>query len=212
MHQKPITNALTFEELRQKNIARQPLFKNKKGELVHPTGADTWTISDYYTALEGEAGEAGNIIKKIRRGDFTLEEAKVDLGKELADTLIYLDLLAAKCGIDLHAVTVGKFNEVSFKQKIDVMLDGSPQSYFDEENWLGEDEADLVSHFEAINAGFWNNPTLRINAFGSRTFGYDIVYCPAGDNREAEIRILTNKEDADAAEQEALALLKEQTS
>lgn len=65
------------------------------------------------TALAGEMGEAANVLKKIRRGDFTYEQAKDDFSFELADVAIYLDLLAERCGIDLEAAIIAKFNAVS---------------------------------------------------------------------------------------------------
>jgi NTP pyrophosphatase (non-canonical NTP hydrolase) len=38
------------------------------------------------------------------------------LADELADVFLYLDLLASKCGIDLPAAIVRKFNVVSERQ------------------------------------------------------------------------------------------------
>ena len=64
-------------------------------------------------ALTGEMGEAANLLKKMKRGDFTLDQIREDVGRELADVAIYLDLLADHLGIDLGAVTRSKFNEVS---------------------------------------------------------------------------------------------------
>lgn len=62
------------------------------------------------------------MIKKIERGDMTLDEARIDLGKELADIQIYLDLLAFRAGIQLEFVTRKKFNEVSDRVGCDVKL------------------------------------------------------------------------------------------
>lgn len=73
----------------------------------------SWTAADWMLALTGEMGEAANMIKKIRRGDFTLGAVREGVGRELADVAIYLDLLADHLGIDLGAVTRSKFNEVS---------------------------------------------------------------------------------------------------
>jgi hypothetical protein len=67
-------------------------------------------LTDWACALAGETGEACNLIKKLRRGDAIDTE---DIGKELADVVIYADLLAARLGIDLGEAVVQKFNEVS---------------------------------------------------------------------------------------------------
>lgn len=64
-------------------------------------------------ALAGEVGEACNVIKKVRRGDRTMDDARPDIANELADAVIYLDLLAARAGIDLGNAVAAKFNEVS---------------------------------------------------------------------------------------------------
>ncbi len=114
---------LALKDLREVNIKRLPQFKNRKGEPAHsePDGSD-WKLSAWCNAVCGELGETANIIKKIERGDFTLEEAKEELGKEIADVLTYLDILAFRAGIDLGQVTISKFNEVSERVGSDVFL------------------------------------------------------------------------------------------
>lgn len=105
---------LNFDTLRAGNIHRLPQFKNSKGEPAHSEhdGSD-WTLGDWVCALAGEVGEAANIIKKITRGDIDLDEARDALGREFADVVTYLDLLAYQCGINLAQYTISKFNEVS---------------------------------------------------------------------------------------------------
>ena len=112
---------LTFEELRNANIARAGRW--------HPGGLGDWSIADWAVALLGEAGEACNAIKKLRRVEdgianlsataerqlSTKEDARAAIAEELADTQIYLDLLAARLDIDLEAVVREKFNKVSVR-------------------------------------------------------------------------------------------------
>ena len=114
---------LTFDELRAANTKRLPLFKNRRGEPAHsePDGSD-WKLSAWSNAVCGEQGEAANIIKKIERGDMTLDEARPLLAAELADTATYLDLLAFRAGIDLGEAIRAKFNEVSVRVGCDVRL------------------------------------------------------------------------------------------
>lgn len=107
-----VTRELTFNALRAASAAREHAF---------PDCSD-WEPNDWFTAFAGEVGEAGNILKKIRRKDFTLDEARVILAKELADAQIYLDWLAWSCGIDLAEATIQKFNEVSDAKGVDVKL------------------------------------------------------------------------------------------
>ena len=110
------TNGLTFNALRSANKARLPQFKNSKGEPAHsqPDGSD-WALSTWCNAVLGELGEAANLIKKIERGDITLNEAREALGKEFADVVTYLDILAFRAGVDLGRTTMDKFNEVSVR-------------------------------------------------------------------------------------------------
>ena len=111
-------NQLKLSDLRLANTLRLPQFKNAAGEVAHdkPDGSD-WSPADWMVAVVGELGEAANLMKKIRRGDFATDcdllEAKEKLQKEFADVLTYLDLMAFQFGVDLGEATMNKFNEVS---------------------------------------------------------------------------------------------------
>ncbi len=81
-----------------------------------------WSLSDWFTATMGELGEAANIAKKLNRvrdgivgNSETPEEQKAALADEIADTFIYLDLLAQSQGIDLETAVIVKFNKTSAK-------------------------------------------------------------------------------------------------
>ncbi len=73
-----MTDGLTFNTLRGANRARLPQFKNRRGEPAHsePDGSD-WKLSAWCNAVTGELGELANLIKKIERGDMTLDEARI---------------------------------------------------------------------------------------------------------------------------------------
>lgn len=115
--------ALTFSAFRAANRHRLPQFRDAKGRLSHsePDGSD-WPLSQWSNAVLGELGEAANIIKKIERGDFTLDEAKAMLADELADVQTYLDLLAHRAGVDLGRATIDKFNRISERVKASTRL------------------------------------------------------------------------------------------
>lgn len=122
-----LTDGLTFNVLREANLQRLPEFRNANGKAVHNTDGSGWSKNDWLTALAGELGEAANLLKKIRRKDFTLEEAKDDLADELADIQTYLDILAFRCGVNLGEATLKKFNRKSDEvgSKIKIRDDGS---------------------------------------------------------------------------------------
>lgn len=118
-----IAISLSFAELRTANLARCVQFKDAKGRLCHPDGVNNWQLSQWSNAAAGEMGEACNVIKKIERGDFPLDDiTKEMLGKEVADVVTYLDLLAARAGIDLGKAVRDKFNEVSRRVGSEVTL------------------------------------------------------------------------------------------
>jgi NTP pyrophosphatase (non-canonical NTP hydrolase) len=104
---------MDFKTLREANRLRQPQFKNKKGELVHPPDKPAWTPAQWLQAVVGELGEYANLRKKVERGDLSMEEARPMLASELADVATYLDILAESVGVDLGAAVVEKWNEVS---------------------------------------------------------------------------------------------------
>lgn len=122
---------LSFDALREANALRLSHFKNRFGEAAHKEadGSD-WALSTWANAVQGELGEsiealltmlhaerahgrAANLIKKIERGDYMLDEVRTELAHELADVSIYLDILAMRCGIDLGEAIKAKFNAKS---------------------------------------------------------------------------------------------------
>jgi NTP pyrophosphatase (non-canonical NTP hydrolase) len=111
---------LTFSELREANLTRCSGY-------FHPI--DAWSPTDWATALAGECGEACNEVKKLRRlecgfqNEKRKEEEIIDaIGKELADTIIYADLLAARLKLDLAEYVRNKFNEVSARVNCNIRL------------------------------------------------------------------------------------------
>lgn len=113
---------LSFSALRSSNVPRCE-------KAFHPL--DDWTPTDWACALAGEVGEACNLVKKLRRldgADKALDNPKRraalvrKIGKELADTIIYADLLAARLRINLGSMVRGKFNEVSRKRGVEIFL------------------------------------------------------------------------------------------
>lgn len=104
------TLTLTFAEFRKANVARCIKW--------HPQGIDSWSPSDWLTAVTGELGELASLLKMRNRERDGLTGNKFSptqkqIADELADVLTYLDLLAEVLGVDLASAAVAKFNEVS---------------------------------------------------------------------------------------------------
>ena len=106
---------LSFEELRRVNVMRCTRW--------HGPDSQKWTLADWSNAMCGEAGETANVIKKIRRqetgavnaGDPPMEKLRAMAAEEIADVVIYCDLLAQELGADLAEAVRAKFNKVSAK-------------------------------------------------------------------------------------------------
>jgi NTP pyrophosphatase (non-canonical NTP hydrolase) len=111
---------LTFAEVRTHNLTRS--------ERWHKGALTKWSESDWGVALAGEVGEALNKIKKLNRLRDELPNRDnaepwkdnrdralivAEIGAELADSFLYLDLLAQRLGLVLAEEVVKKFNTVS---------------------------------------------------------------------------------------------------
>lgn len=89
-------------------------------------GMEPWSGADWSNAMLGEAGEAANVVKKLRRletgargnrvNEQDVNNLREKLAVELADVVIYMDLLCAHYSLDLVAAIKSKFDEVSEKQ------------------------------------------------------------------------------------------------
>jgi NTP pyrophosphatase (non-canonical NTP hydrolase) len=101
---------LTFTGLRRANVERCLRW--------HPGGINSWSASDWLTAVVGEVGELASLLKMRNRERDGLPGNKFSptdqqIADEIADVVIYLDLLAAALGVDLAQAIPAKFNEVS---------------------------------------------------------------------------------------------------
>ena len=103
---------LTFNDFRTANLERCIKW--------HPSGIESWSPSDWLTAVTGELGELASLLKmrnRERDGIIGNKFSPTDkqLADELADVFTYLDLLAAALGVDLGRAAAQKFNEVSIR-------------------------------------------------------------------------------------------------
>jgi NTP pyrophosphatase (non-canonical NTP hydrolase) len=119
-HETPATRAargeaapagpLTFDAFRAANVARCLKW--------HPEGIESWSPSDWLTAVTGELGELASLLKMRNRERDGLPGNKFSptqkqIADELADVATYLDLLAEVLGVNLGRAVAEKFNEVS---------------------------------------------------------------------------------------------------
>lgn len=104
---------LTFSRLREAN-------KLRRAE-IH-IAAKKYSKLEWAACLCGEAGELANFIKKDSRINYEGDVHKSEISKEIADCLIYLDLIANEYNINLEECVIEKFNEVSEKYGSNVKL------------------------------------------------------------------------------------------
>lgn len=83
---------------------------------------DSWSTSDWFTALIGEIGEAANYAKKLNRvrdgirgNKESIEMLQRNLRNELGDAFIYLDLLCQSLGFNIDDAARQSFNAKSFE-------------------------------------------------------------------------------------------------
>jgi hypothetical protein len=92
-----VTNGLSFNTLREANAARLPEFKNSRGQPAHQKidGSD-WSPAQWLQAVLGELGEWAVTRLDYESGLIDFNEYTVRSTKELADVVIYLDILARR--------------------------------------------------------------------------------------------------------------------
>ena len=110
-----MNDKLSFEQLRQVSYERATTVFN------HTEGLVDWSPAEWSNAMAGETGEACNMTKKLLR-DGPEAVDMIELGYEIADVVIYADLLATRMGFKLEDLIRAKFNKVSKKKGSDLRL------------------------------------------------------------------------------------------
>ncbi len=176
---------LNLLELRNVNITRAVRW--------HQGGLEEWSVNDWLAAMGGEAGEALNAGKKHRRliGNLqqhgnvplSLAEAEERIMEELADTVIYADLTAARLGRSLACAIIRKFKAISERE-------GFPER-------LGTDGRMTTSSQDAvINAAKALSILAEVNEPGLASWNI------AMENRYQELVAAVNAEQARRAERD----------
>lgn len=114
---------LTFQQLHEVNVSRALRWHTS------PEGIREWNIAEWTNAMAGEAGEACNAAKKLRRIECKMQQHGGDSGvpadaiegarkvlKEVGDTVIYAGLVCARVGGTLEQAVRMAFNEVSERE------------------------------------------------------------------------------------------------
>lgn len=98
-----------------------------RGRRWHQGDLSQWTLAEWTNALCGEAGEAANVAKKLRRLDLQLpnkeagltrddaEPLRAKLANECGDTIIYALLILSVLGVNASDVIAGVFDQKSIE-------------------------------------------------------------------------------------------------
>lgn len=114
-------DSLPFDVLRLRNHDRALEWNKDNPDGKCP---DEFTMME----LQGEIGEAQNVVKKLCRmmlnlqGGLNIDTGKQQLADELADVIICTDLVAMAFDIDLGESVRQKFNKTSMKHGLSVTL------------------------------------------------------------------------------------------
>lgn len=101
---------LTFERLREVSARRAiEAYPNM------PNGAQEWPVEVWALAIAGEAGELAQWVKRRLTGERAVSD--LTIFDEIADVVIYCDLLATRMGVRLEDLVKSKFNRTSNKIK-----------------------------------------------------------------------------------------------
>ena len=102
---------MTLKELLDMQAAFDETHEGKFPWNCKVTDDNIGLLEFLIVSLTGELGETANIVKKIARGDFPLEEKKEELSEEMADMFAYLLKMSYQLDIDLEKAYVQKMQK-----------------------------------------------------------------------------------------------------
>jgi len=77
-----------------------------------PTSKGDWEF--HLIGMVGECGELMNLLKKLKRGDFPMdEERKANIAEEVADAITYAFLALSELGVDPEKTILDKYEKVN---------------------------------------------------------------------------------------------------
>ena len=104
---KPKYFGLTFAQLTDMNFRRCERLNAACGK---DNGLESWSPTEWALAMAGKCGEACNLIKKTNTGDLIMA---TDIAHEIADMIIYADLLCQRMNVSLGEAVKEAFNNKS---------------------------------------------------------------------------------------------------
>jgi len=109
------------------NINKFQKINAKRAKIWHSDISRPWSLLEWAGAMCGESGEAANFAKKILRIELgsinrewgvkknNLEELKIKLAKETADSIIYGLLILSELGVEASEIIADVFDNKSIE-------------------------------------------------------------------------------------------------
>lgn len=107
------------------DLARLSELTISRANRWHNGDLKEWSLLEWAAAMAGEAGEAVNLAKKVRRMEtnarskrdsLPLDQLKLKCAIEVVDTIIYAPIVIARMGltvVNFERMVYEKFNQVS---------------------------------------------------------------------------------------------------
>lgn len=107
------------------DITKFQIINDQRAKRWHHNGQTNWTLLEWAGAMCGEAGEAANVAKKLRRLDMDLPnkeaglsvsdsyELRLKMAKEIGDTMIYGLIILSELGFDSSYILTTVFDTKS---------------------------------------------------------------------------------------------------
>lgn len=103
---------LSLEEIKKlQEVFDKSHSMSNKGFYIDINSQNLYELEHLIVCLLGELGEFANILKKVTRGDFSLEDVKGDLDEELVDTFIYLIKISNQFNVNLEKGYLNKLEK-----------------------------------------------------------------------------------------------------
>lgn len=102
---------ITLEELIRKQIEFDSCHSSKFEWSQKITNDNVDILEHVMISMVGEFGEAANLVKKVVRGDYSLDDIKDSLSEEIIDILIYVLKLIYQLDIDVEKVYTRKMDQ-----------------------------------------------------------------------------------------------------
>jgi hypothetical protein len=167
-------NGVTFDQLTAANLARVTQGVNGVPSLI------AWDMQDWIIALGASYGGLLQIIKEIRSDRLGDYEAAREIGRKLADVVIYCDLTASRADLELSRCVISRFNEKSreFNSPITLMPPSLESAMAaDDDVFIGDREG-RVHHKNfaraACDLNLITSPTIFSSLTDARKKGLDL--------------------------------------